>query len=207
VGLAGGARDSGGASIKNNYKGLFTDWELRNARSLVKEFQGDFSCLGKEGFEDLLQECLTHWFFVKDQYGNIQEKTHKPLLKEIIKNKLHDIFVDKEAQKRKMLYKAKSLDEILESSDEDSLDGIFTVHDDGFQKMPKEELSFAIAKASQGLSLRQRRLCKVLGEDGLNIYQASKVLKIPRTTIYEEISRIREVFRKEGLDDYLRKER
>lgn len=170
---------------------------------MVKEFQGDFSCLAKEGFEDLLQECLTHWFFVKDQYGSAQKETHKALLKGIIKNKLHDIAIERKAQKRKMLYKTKSLDEILESSDEESLEKTLTIEDEGFRKLPKEELTLAIAKASEKLSLRQKKLCKALGEDGLNIYQASKVLKIPRTTIYEEINRIREIFREEGLQDYL----
>lgn len=153
-----------------------------------------------------MQECLTHWFFVKDQYGLVQEETHKALLKGIIKNKLHDISIEKEAQKRKMLYKAKSLDEILDSSGEESLEDIFTVEDEGFRRLPKEEMVSAIAKASEKLSLRQKKLCKALGEDGLNIYQASKLLKIPRTTIYEEISRIREIFRKERLYDYLEKE-
>ncbi|MBM3451494.1 MAG: sigma-70 family RNA polymerase sigma factor, partial [Armatimonadetes bacterium] len=53
------------------------------------------------------------------------------------------------------------------------------------------------------LTLRQRRLCALLGEEGLTIKEAAERLRIPRGTLYEEIKRIRKVFAEHGLGDYL----
>ncbi len=169
----------------------------------MKEFQSKFSNLAKEGFEDLLQECLTHWLFVKDKYGAYDEKNHKTLMKEVIRNKLRDIGAKKGAQKRRMLDQSISLDQLLESTDEEDFGKVFAAEDQNFKKIFAEELSLALDRISENLSLRQKKLCKALGEEGMNIYQASKQLQIPRTTIYEEIKRIKEIFSKEGLQDYL----
>ena len=52
------------------------------------------------------------------------------------------------------------------------------------------------------LTPRQRRLCALLGEEGLSIKEAAARLRIPRGTLYEEIKRIRKVFADHGLGDY-----
>jgi DNA-directed RNA polymerase specialized sigma24 family protein len=53
------------------------------------------------------------------------------------------------------------------------------------------------------LTPEQRRLCDLLGAQGLSIKEASEKLRIPRATLYEEIKRIRKIFALHGLDDYL----
>jgi RNA polymerase sigma-70 factor (ECF subfamily) len=53
------------------------------------------------------------------------------------------------------------------------------------------------------LTPEQRRLCELLGEQGLSIKEAAEKLRIPRATLYEEIRRIRRIFALYGLDDYL----
>ena len=54
------------------------------------------------------------------------------------------------------------------------------------------------------LTSEQRRLCELLGAQGLSIKEAAERLRIPRATLYEEIKRIRAIFARHGLDDYLR---
>ena len=55
----------------------------------------------------------------------------------------------------------------------------------------------------QKLTPQQKKLCKLLGEEGLSVTEASKEMKKHRRHLYREIARIREVFEKEGLKDYL----
>jgi len=56
----------------------------------------------------------------------------------------------------------------------------------------------------QKLTPQQQKLCKLLGEDGLSISDASRQMDKHRMVIYREIARIRELFEKEGLKDYLK---
>jgi RNA polymerase sigma-70 factor (ECF subfamily) len=61
-----------------------------------------------------------------------------------------------------------------------------------------------VARALDRLTPAQRRLCVMLGEEGLSIKEAAERLRIPRGTLYEEIKRIRKVFADYGLGDYLK---
>jgi len=40
----------------------------------------------------------------------------------------------------------------------------------------------------------QKQLCQLLGEEGLNVQDVSRKLRVPRATIYDELKRIRKVF-------------
>jgi IS30 family transposase len=48
----------------------------------------------------------------------------------------------------------------------------------------------------------QVKLCELLKE-GMNVSEVSRAIGKPRPTIYDELKRIREIFHKEGLDDFL----
>ena len=61
-----------------------------------------------------------------------------------------------------------------------------------------------IGRAMARLTPVQRRLCQMLGEEGLSVKEAAERLRIPRGTLYEEIKRIRKVFADHGLGDYLK---
>ena len=61
-----------------------------------------------------------------------------------------------------------------------------------------------VARAMERLTPVQRRLCQMLGQEGLSIKEAAERLRIPRGTIYEQIKRIRKVFADQGLGDYLK---
>ena len=172
------------------------------ARCMVREFQSNFKSLAREDFEDLLQECLTHWFFVKDQFDPAREVTVKTFMKQVVRNKLLNILEEKTAKKRQVNLKSASLDQLLEEAG-GSAEKFIGTESDTVRTIRNTELSFALSKAFCCLSSRQKELCRLLGEEGLTVTEASKRLSIPRSTLREEIKRIRQVFRKEGLEDYL----
>jgi len=47
---------------------LFEDWEIAVAKKLVDQFKRKWRCFAKDDFEDLLQECLSHWYFRRDKF-------------------------------------------------------------------------------------------------------------------------------------------
>lgn len=61
-----------------------------------------------------------------------------------------------------------------------------------------------MVRALSTLTEDEQRLCLLLGEQGLSITEAAKVLGLPRSTVYERIARIRKIFEEEGLQHYLR---
>lgn len=164
--------------------------------------------LGVEDFDDLLQECLTHWFFTKDDYDPGREASQKTFMGRIIRNKLTDLVREREADKRKIAHLAVSLDEPL-GDDEDSPALIDQIDGDTVTQAPHNhfleiQLKIDLSKSLQKLTPQQKSLCNLLGEKGLSVKEASDYLKTPRSTIYDEIKRIRTIFMKEGLEDYLK---
>lgn len=187
-----------------NYEGLFKEWEIAVAKKLINEFQSKWELLKREGFEDLLQECLTHWFFAKDEYDPNQEASEKTFMYQVVKNKLTNIVDKIYADKRRSFYQSVSLDEPL-GNDDDASALIETIVDNSStDTILQAQLKINLSKAFQKLTSKQKELCRLLGEEGLSIKEASDHLKIPRGTLYEEIKRIRAIFRKENLEDYLK---
>lgn len=189
-----------------NYKGLFKGWEIAIAKKLVNQFRSRAEFLKRVEFEDLLQECLTHWFFVKDQYDSSRGSSQKNFMSRIIRNKLANIAQRISADKRKALYQSVSLEKPV-GNDEDAPTLIETIaesDDAPATFILQTGLKIDLSKAFQQLTPKQKTLCRLLGEEGLTIKEASEYLRIPRGTIYEEIKRIRAIFKKEKLEDYLK---
>jgi RNA polymerase sigma-70 factor (ECF subfamily) len=68
----------------------------------------------------------------------------------------------------------------------------------------RHHMHIDLLRAMALLTPAQRRLCLILGPEGLSIKEAAEQLRIPRGTLYEEIKRIRNVFAVYGLGDYLK---
>jgi RNA polymerase sigma-70 factor (ECF subfamily) len=189
--------------MKLNYKGLFSDWEIAVAKNLITKFRETQPCLQREGVDDLLQECLTHWFFVRTGYESGREASKQTYMGRVIRNKLTDIVREQEADKRKISHLTFSLNEPL--GDHDDSDAL---EDSIADKQPAPYLQFELKidlnKVLEKLSGKQQKLCHLLGPSGLSIKEASEHLNTPRTTIYDEIERIRKIFVKEGLEEYLK---
>lgn len=191
-----------------HYRGLFHDWEIAVAKKLVEEFRRRWKCLCREDFEDLLQECLTHWYFTRDDYKPKQGASQKTFMARIIRNKLTDLVRERETDKRKMAYLTASLDDPLGENEGDRT--LFDKVDESTAAdTPPDHflgihLRIDLSETLQKLTPQQRRLCHLLGENGLTVKEISEYLKTPRSTIYDEIERIRRIFMKEGLRDYLK---
>ena len=189
----------------NRYQGLFEEWEIKYACEIVKQFQRDFRVLQREGLDDLVQECLTHWYFRRDQYDPSRLASRKTFMRHVTENKLKHILEAKERNVRKALYSSLPIDMFL-INDKDDLSGCFMVMDHEFEKALHKDLSKVLERAMEKLSHRQRKLCCLIKDKGLNMSEVSERLKIPRGTLFDEILRIREVFKEEGLKDYLQSE-
>lgn len=123
-------------------------------------------------------------------------------MRRVTENKLKHILEAKGRNKRKALYSSLPMDVFL-VDDEDDVAGSFVSVDQTLEALLHQELIDTLSKAIQKLSYRQREVCYFIQFDGLNMNQISKRLNIPRSTLFDEVLRIREVFRKEGLRDYL----
>jgi RNA polymerase sigma-70 factor (ECF subfamily) len=186
-----------------DYGGLFESWEIAVAKRLISEYRKSWKCLEREDFDDLLQECLIHWFDVRDGYDPGRDASKQTFMSKVIRNKLGNIIEKSTAEKRKTIYENISLDALL-SDDEDAPTLKDKIPDT--KSIPQQtniDLRIGLSRACQKLTPQQRKLCKLLGEDGLSITEASKEMKKHRRHLYREIARIREVFEKEGLKDYL----
>jgi RNA polymerase sigma-70 factor (ECF subfamily) len=202
---------------QNNYKGSFQDWEIAIAKKVVGEFRKEGTCLEREDFDDLLQECLTHWHFAKDDYDPTREANERTFMGRIIRNKLTDLIRERKTDKRKINHLAVSLFDPLKDN-EDSLllneDPLRLIDTIDIENIPDAdappnafrqcELKIDLSKALQKLTPQQRELCRLIKEEGLNISEASEYLNARRSTVYDELKRIRTIFMKVGLDDYLK---
>ena len=153
-------------------------------------------------FEDLLQECLLHWYSKKDKYDPEKGTKIQTFMAEILKRKLEDIRREQFADKRKLNHLSDSLDRQLKEQEETTLKD--TVEDrkakpEQNNHFLKTDLSGAIA----GLSVHQQNICELILDD-YPIKQISSILDTPRSTIYDEIKRIRKLFSDKGLEDYLK---
>jgi len=187
-----------------NYRGLFESWEIAVAKKLVNEYRKKWKCLEREGFDDLLQEGLMHWLDVRDRYDPSREASKKTFMAKIIRNRLSNIVEKATAEKRKTIYESVSLDEPL-NDDEDAptlKDRIADRQDDLPQI--KAELKIELSKTLQKLTPQQKKLCRLLGEEGLSINEACRHFGKHRSNVYRDVIRIREIFEKEGLRDYLK---
>jgi len=186
-----------------NYGGLFESWELAIAKKIIDEQRKEWRCLEREGFDDLLQECLMHWLDARDSYDSGRDASRRTFMAKVIRNKLSNIIEKSTAKKRKTIYESISLDDSL-NDEEDSPALKDKIPDtDDVPPQVKSELKIELSRAFHKLTPQQQKLCKLLGEGGLSVSEASKEMKKHRRHLYREIARIREVFEKEGLKDYL----
>ena len=188
---------------KPSYKGVFNDWEIAVAKSVIEKCRRG-SVLKIEEFDDLLQECLMHWCFVKDRYNPAKGASRQTFMARIVENKLLHIN-DKLTSHKRDILKTVSLDQPI-SIEEDS-PSLLEVIPDNKPCVSNLRITVGIkidvSNTLQKLNPKQQKLCRLLGEEGLNIKKDSESLKIPRSTLYGEIKRIRRMFEKSGLRIYL----
>jgi RNA polymerase sigma-70 factor (ECF subfamily) len=183
-------------------------WEIAVAKKLVGEFRRRSRRLEREEFDDLLQECLTHWIEVRRKLTPDPEGPPVAYMARVVRNKLTDMIREQGATKRGGDTDTVSLDAPVSESDDaptfaDLVDAMTSDPPGEGHPIDRNDARIDIARALQQLTPRQRRLCALLGEEGLSIKEAAERLRIPRGTLYEEIKRIRKIFAEHGLEGYL----
>ena len=185
------------------------NWEIATAKKLVSEYRRKHRILEREEFEDLMQECLTHWVVVRRR---IPPEPDAPppvaYMAQVVRNKLTDLVREMTADKRAGDPGAFSLEEPVDGS-EDGLTLGEVLADERVDPassggMDTRHARIDLDRVMALLTPAQQRLCRMLGEEGLSIKEASEKLRIPRGTVYEEIKRIRRIFDLQGLGAYLK---
>jgi RNA polymerase sigma factor (sigma-70 family) len=195
------------ASFSENYKTLFADWEIAIAVRLVSRFRTEQRVLEREDFEDLLQECLMHWFSNRDKYDPSRHANQRTFMAKVVTNKLKDLAKARKAATRRAAYEALSIDAPIKE-DEPSRTYVDLI-DDVTKEVDPEEAIFLIpfkvrlAKAWSQLSEEERRLCQ-LRMDGLNMEEAYETMGIGKDEAYKMRERIQEVFENEDLRGYFK---
>ncbi len=182
----------------------FEDWEIALAKGVVSDFCGVGKCFHEGDFEDLLQECLIHWWEVRNKYNPHRKASPKTYMRKVLRSKLIDLVRERKASKRKPSYNTCSLDKPLKDGEDSST----------FSDQLKEstlpwpspfhcsdiDIKVDLAKALEKLTPRQRKICQLKMEvRDISNTEISKELQISRSTIYDEIQRIRKLFEKDGF--------
>jgi RNA polymerase sigma-70 factor (ECF subfamily) len=194
-------------SVSKNYRALFENWEIAVAVRLVNQFQTNGSVLEREDFEDLMQECLTHWFFKRDKYKPTRRASKQTFMAEVLRRKLMDLVKERKALIRRAAYEAVSLDAPINEGDPDRT--FLRLIDDATAEAASGDaivlipFRMRLAKAWPRLSERERALCR-LRMDGLTMSEAREALGISKDTAYEMRKRIQNVFEKEKLRGFFK---
>ena len=139
---------------------------------------------------------------MKDRYRQ-DAGSERTFFNRIIRHKLADIARLKMTNKCKSFYLSQSLDAMDVDESNGKKERILMVENHLAEEISAEDLPAAMTRAMANLSFRQKQICRLLSE-GMSQVEAGGKMNIPRTTLQEEIKRIREVFRDEGLEEYLR---
>ncbi|MDD2773710.1 MAG: sigma-70 family RNA polymerase sigma factor [Elusimicrobiales bacterium] len=188
-------------SRNEQYEGLFQPWEVAVAVNVVAEYRRKWTCLEKEAFEDLVQECLSRWQNAKPKFNPAVGAPPHAFMAKVVRNHMGKTVRALCRDKRRVLAEADSLD--MPVTETATLQDKWELsHYD--EATPREiELRLDMAAVLALLSPRQRELCRLLRQEGLNIKEASAAMKMPRATLYGDIERIRAIFAEAKLDEYL----
>ncbi|MBK7079403.1 MAG: sigma-70 family RNA polymerase sigma factor [Betaproteobacteria bacterium] len=194
--------------MSQNYGGLFQAWELAIAKKLVRELHETSRALQHDEADDLLQEVLLHWYHARASHDPMGKASIRTYMARVVRNKLIDLIRERESDKEKVNILAVPT-EITHEGEPGS-----TTDDAGGDPPEPEEarehrdaeqsLHLDLARALARLTPRQRELCQLLLEQDLSMVKASQRLRVPRSTLYEELKHIRTIFKALGLDAYLR---
>jgi len=151
--------------------------------------------------EDLAQECLLHWWLQRPRYTPSRGASLETFLRRVVKAKLLDLERGARAEKRGSGRQADSLDRPLNEEEPDANTLGDTVAD-AADTEGEATLRVSLEAARSRLSPRQRQLLEGLLEE-YPMTHLSQRLGVPRATLYDELERIRRIFRDEGLHQFL----
>jgi RNA polymerase sigma factor (sigma-70 family) len=182
----------------------FEEWEIAVAKNVVNDFLKGNRIKGYD-FGDLVHECLLHWYQKRGKYKPNKGATKKTFMGCVLRRRLQEILREQLADKRRVNQVAERM---IVGSDADDTDG-----DTYYLSEKKQEEEFHLSEDNLGLksdlanamarlSPLQREICH-LKMDGHPMTHISQILNKPRTTLLDEIKRIRRIFFDKGLREYL----
>lgn len=185
--------------MSEKYEGVFENWEIGVTKNIVSRFQNKFPLLKREGFDDLVSECLIFWMEKRGACDVESKGNPKCYMAKAIKRYLRDIKDRVYSIKRKLTYESQSLEEYFE--DEDSERPRKKFEPVVLENLP---LKVDISAVVETLTSDQKMIYRLVYEDGMSPLQASKRLKTYPKHVYREIDRIRQLFEAKGLKEYLK---
>lgn len=189
------------------YRGLFEAWELAIARTLIREFQSRWWSIAYDPEDDLMQDLLVHWLSVRREFDPRRRRSRNAFMRQVLRNKLFSIVRERETERRSADYHAVSLEQAGQENSErarDSIDDQIVALSSATPGFLHSEVRIDLAAALNQLTLSQRKICRLLGCEGLSVDEASRRLHVSRHTVYRELKRIRELFLQQGIEAYLR---
>jgi len=192
-----------GISSRLSYERLFEDWELDLAERLIRRFCGEGKAFPGSEFETLLADVLTDWYFERDQYDAVRFNSRDVFMKTVVERDLTDRAKAEKRFKRASLKKAVSLNEPIDD-DGDSLT-LEEVLPDTHDPLSRgvTDLHFDLDKVYRRLNARQKLILKLRLEQH-PVTEIAALLKISRSTVHDDIVRVRNLFESEGLREYLK---
>jgi DNA-directed RNA polymerase specialized sigma24 family protein len=70
------------------YEDLFAAWGIAVAKRAITNFQKNYPWLKAFEFEDLLQECLIHWYLSRTSYKEDRGASIRTYMAKVVKNRL-----------------------------------------------------------------------------------------------------------------------
>lgn len=182
---------------RSSYDGLFDDWEVALARNAVTKFKVKYPWLHFPEFEDLLQECLTQWYFARERFQPVRGASVRTYMTRVVTLRLQAILREQSAHKRRLNHLACSLDEPLGESGKTLADVVAAD-----ETHPDPDLRSDLQTVLKELTPLQQSICRLLVQ-GYSVKGVAEAIDKPRTTVRDHVSRIRETFIKKGLTDHL----
>jgi len=185
----------------------FALWELATAKFEVASFVRLHGRFRRHDTDDLVQECLTHWWQQRDRYDERRGANRKTFLKRVVRNRLKDLKREERAEKRGAGKPDRSLDEALPSDDGEGSTLADFLRDqspdiDPEARALQSELRTGIHRATPQLTPQQQALVDGLSS-GQTISELARSMDIRRSTLYDELKRIKAAFESAGLREFL----
>ncbi|MFC1799404.1 RNA polymerase sigma factor [Candidatus Eisenbacteria bacterium] len=188
------------------YEEVFEGWEIEMAVFLIRDAQARWPCLAREDSKDLLQECLFRWHSANDSHDPAKGATKRTYMDRVLRNKLADIRREMTADIRRVNFEAESLDDPVGDTGDTTKGELLdpaTILGAPSDAVIVISLKATLSRVLPKLTSRQRELWE-LRLSGYSTSEASEMLGISRDTAHEDIKRMRILFEKAGLREYLK---
>ncbi|MCX5999630.1 MAG: RNA polymerase sigma factor [Chloroflexi bacterium] len=170
-------------------------WEYALARHVVRHFVLEWGALRPIDENDLVQEILLQWMTQRPRYEGTRGANLQTFFRRVARNRLIDIYREQQADKRGGKRVQLSLEKPVGDDEDSAVLGDFV-------KDPRNVAEEVESKVGQEhilqlLTPRQRELALGLAQ-GYSMAEVARKMKVPRTSLNDELSRIRRVLRRHG---------